>query len=772
MWTRRWLGLSGLLVVLSSLASGCEPERVLAVGLQTDYVAGLEFDAVDVEIDASPAGHRRVGVADSFARPRTVVERSDVAEGLRHVRLTLRHGSTIVARRTRDLRFDGRHLVTIVITRSCEGITCPGAGDSIAATECLGGRCEAPDCGLDGAPACAEPECDASRPCAASGVACVEATCVEGVCLALPRDSACVEGELCLPTTGCVPAPTGDVDAGLDMDAGARRDGGSRDAGPPPACLRDEDCPDEPCADRACVSGVCTTRTRCADTERCCGGDVCALDCVEVRCAGLPAGTVCRAAEGDCDVAEECDGLSPFCPPDGSALAGTACGGGVCDGAGSCGACVEGAPCATGNPCERGEFRCGSGHPECVAAGPATSGTLCRRSAGPCDREERCDGVSSVCPTDEVEPSSTSCRAASGPCEQDARCDGVGTACPPNALRTSGVCRAAGVCDVAESCDGSGPACPPDLLALAGASCPGGLCDGAGACVPASCDVTPGSRMLVGNPFGIVRLGCDRITASSHTSPLLTQMELSTIGPRISTSLTAPALNLSLDVTGTRVLLALTNGHVALAPSSGPVVYSSMAFGSVRWIKQNPAVPNDLWVISTSGVHIIDDTLVGAGRLVFGGFADPNGITFDPATGDAFISDRGSGVARFASAGAISMGPVMPCASPQEPVWSADRSRVYLACEGGEVVELSPTLAVLDRHVVSGAFGLALSSDERLLAVTRTGEGLVDVVAIPDFSLVASFSVSSPRRVTFLGDDRFVAVTAEAGAAVEVFAIP
>lgn len=60
--------------------------------------------------------------------------------------------------------------------------------------------------------------------------------------------------------------------------------------------------------------------------------------------AGVPAaaGTVCRSAASQCDVAEQCDGTSPFCPPDLQEPIGTACGSdGACGVDGACSSATE-----------------------------------------------------------------------------------------------------------------------------------------------------------------------------------------------------------------------------------------------------------------------------------------------------------------------------------------------------------------------------------------------------------------------------------------------
>ena len=86
--------------------------------------------------------------------------------------------------------------------------------------------------------------------------------------------------------------------------------------------------PSETCDDlNACTSDSCNAVTGCVNTT----GN---------------AGAVCRAAAGDCDVAETCDGSSPACPADGFST-GNECraSAGICDVAESCtgsSACVPG----------------------------------------------------------------------------------------------------------------------------------------------------------------------------------------------------------------------------------------------------------------------------------------------------------------------------------------------------------------------------------------------------------------------------------------------
>lgn len=155
----------------------------------------------------------------------------------------------------------------------------------------------------------------------------------------------------------------------------------------------------EVCHDGACIhSGdPCTANGECSDmcsetgggTGTCFSpaGTPCAEDanpCTETQCDGTGrcnayagnAGDVCRAAAGNCDIAESCTGLSPNCPPD-------------------------------------------------QVAQP----TMCRVAAGECDIAELCDGVSPVCPADLIKQPGTLC--SSGTCNTAGACqrggDGGGT---------------------------------------------------------------------------------------------------------------------------------------------------------------------------------------------------------------------------------------------------------------------------------------------------------------------------------------------------------
>jgi fibronectin type 3 domain-containing protein len=147
--------------------------------------------------------------------------------------------------------------------------------------------------------------------------------------------------------------------------------------------------------------------------------DVAAPDALPGACStngvAKPAGTVCRAAAGPCDVDEVCDGVSLECPTDKLAAA----------------------------------------------------ATPCRRAAGDCDIAETCDGTTPACPPDGFKAAGTVCRPAGGVCDVAESCDGATPACPVDSVApATTVCRVSAdnrQCDPSENCDGTGATCPADV---------------------------------------------------------------------------------------------------------------------------------------------------------------------------------------------------------------------------------------------------------------------------------------------------------------------
>lgn len=208
------------LAACASVATGCTNGVNVYVQLQTDYVAGVEFD--EVLVQASDRRSVAVNASEHFARPVQVAEYGAVALGRFDVEVSLRLRGRVVttARRRRDLQRDA--VVAVILTRDCRAASCP-APSNAAATECIGNQCVPPEC--DDLTSCGTAACAGDGDCTAS-TACVRTRCVRGVCLALSEPAACPTGERCVPDLGCV-LVEGTPDAGIP------------DAGPPDADLPD-----------------------------------------------------------------------------------------------------------------------------------------------------------------------------------------------------------------------------------------------------------------------------------------------------------------------------------------------------------------------------------------------------------------------------------------------------------------------------------------------------------------------------------------------------
>ncbi len=133
---------------------------------------------------------------------------------------------------------------------------------------------------------------------------------------------------------------------------------------------------------------------------------------------------------------------------------------------------------------------------QCPSDARLPADVVCRGSAGACDVAESCDGVGATCPADQVAAADTVCRATGGLCDVDERCDGVASVCPDDILLgAETTCRASmGPCDVAEVCTGTTAACPDERYAPAGMVCApssGAVCDAPDLCTGTSADCMP-----------------------------------------------------------------------------------------------------------------------------------------------------------------------------------------------------------------------------------------------------------------------------------------
>lgn len=246
----------GALVALAASTTACEADGAeVIVEVKTDLVVGVEFIAIRTELAGRAAPIDRVVYRGARGEEGLrAAEIGGVPEGDQQLDVSLLDaGMRPVLRRRVRVRVNGPTGVTVLFTRSCEGVTCPGPGDDARLTECVSGTCADPSCIVEVRATCPPAECAADADCTFAA-ACAEGRCVDDACLAVPRAGACASTEYCHPDLGCLALPEP-----VAPDAGPA----STDAGGPTD-----------------------------DAGACCGYATCRADC-------LPCGTCGDGSEGD-----------------------------------------------------------------------------------------------------------------------------------------------------------------------------------------------------------------------------------------------------------------------------------------------------------------------------------------------------------------------------------------------------------------------------------------------------------------------------------------
>ncbi|MCB9597847.1 MAG: hypothetical protein H6719_34335 [Sandaracinaceae bacterium] len=338
---------------------GCTGELpFLVVDFATDLPAGASFVAIETSLtrDGAPVADAlsvaRLG--ESFVEPRRLASFEGLEPGAYRVDVVLTDvAGDEVARRSTLVTVERSVAITVVISLSCVGVTCPATGDSPAATACYGGQCVDPRCSDD------QPEyCTGA---CASDDACGGGQCVAGVCLGGPV-AGCDDGDPCTDDAetadGCTHVPnTAACDDGVFCNgADTCLAGACTEHGSPPCdadrcdeaarrcdvgCLTDADCPAPVVGDwTACAgfSGVCGedgTHTR-RVTSFACEAGACAPHAVDEdeACTRTTDGTPCGA--------RSCEPTWNDCVFSPCAIAGTqnrrcndlTCGGGTCNATG------------------------------------------------------------------------------------------------------------------------------------------------------------------------------------------------------------------------------------------------------------------------------------------------------------------------------------------------------------------------------------------------------------------------------------------------------
>lgn len=161
----------------------------------------------------------------------------DVESGEVAIRVQLFNAGVLVVERPAIMSVRDDTGVTILISRDCRGVECPGAGDP-GDLACLGGVCGDPRCTDETPEFCNINECETGADCLVPAD-CASATCELGTCFFATRPGVCAADEVCIPESGCETAITladgGTVDAGAG-DAGVL-DAGAGDVGIPEGFL-------------------------------------------------------------------------------------------------------------------------------------------------------------------------------------------------------------------------------------------------------------------------------------------------------------------------------------------------------------------------------------------------------------------------------------------------------------------------------------------------------------------------------------------------------
>ena len=388
----------------------------------------------------------------------------------------------------------------------CDGASagCPADRPAPLGAPCAGGVCD----GLGGCLEGCNPgtPCSTGNPCergviycTASGPVCQPDGPAAGGTLCRASSGPCDVPEVCTGASSTCPADLFATSAtvcrpaaGGGCDVADVCSGGSANCPGDAKQPSGTSCPGGSCdAIGMCVLN-CNAGAACDTGVACERGVVdCSTGAAVCQAAGpKPNGTVCRAATGQCDVTEVCNGASTTCGADIFTPNGASCTGGSCDGAGTCvTGCSAGQACSTGNACELGLVDCSSGMTRCLASGPRSAGYVCRAQAGECDVAETCNGSNLTCPADGYAANGTSCTGGS--------CNGTNMCVVGCTAGAS--CSTGNVCHIGQIDCGSGaPMCQRTGSQPLGTSCanqapvdpsPSNVCDGSGSCV--SC--LPGS---------------------------------------------------------------------------------------------------------------------------------------------------------------------------------------------------------------------------------------------------------------------------------------
>ncbi len=230
---RSCLAFAAILALLPACDGDPPPSPgnlILLVELKTDLVPAIEFAAVRTQLfdpaDRTDELTRRqvdVALGRDLTTGLRVAELGDLAVGTYLVRVTLVDlADADVLRRDVVVTVRETAGVTVLMTRDCLGVMCPGTGSDPTETACLGGRCVEERCTPETPEYCPVPECTAATECTDVISDCAAPVCEDGTCFVRSETAMCTPvEEYCDPAMGCTAVPVlGDAGGGDAGDAG------------------------------------------------------------------------------------------------------------------------------------------------------------------------------------------------------------------------------------------------------------------------------------------------------------------------------------------------------------------------------------------------------------------------------------------------------------------------------------------------------------------------------------------------------------------------
>lgn len=198
-----------------ALVGACTGRTTLVVQVRTDLLPGRELAAVEVEVDAADGaevGRARVEseAARDWGHGVRVAELVGIPQGAGYrvrVRALGPDGELVVERPVRVELAGGLRVVTVLLSRACQGVVCPSTGGDVDAIACLAGACVDAACTEEDPSSCAVGACASDGDCPVGRGACAAVECTaSGVCALVPDHAACAASEVCDVDVGCEPA--------------------------------------------------------------------------------------------------------------------------------------------------------------------------------------------------------------------------------------------------------------------------------------------------------------------------------------------------------------------------------------------------------------------------------------------------------------------------------------------------------------------------------------------------------------------------------------